>query len=187
MSIILECNYDQVKAACKHLRAALPKGKRDRNSAILELNFKPKEVQFSIIGAMYHFPVESNSFVKVLLPFAFIDSILKDWKGDNFLAVFKKGVVSYGGHAIESKRIKIVHLENQTKFDLPINYSELDLLRLESVHSSEELESMNLSGKIRKAREDLEEEISFVASRLSKYGVKREEIDTLVRRKLKDA
>jgi hypothetical protein len=184
MSIRLECNVDNIKEADKHLRVALPKSKKERAKAILEMNFKPQEVQLSVIGAMYRLRITSGCYVKVLLPFVFFDTIVKDWKGEVFAASFDNGVISFGGSSLESDAIKIVHPENQPKIDLPINYSDLDLLRSELQYSFEELKRMNLISKIDKARENLDEAIRITLSHLSVYGFKYDDIEKLVMDKI---
>jgi hypothetical protein len=186
MPIKLECGIDNIKEACKHLRVALPKSKKERAQAILELNFKPKEVHLSVIGAKYRLHIESECFSKVLLPFVILDTIVKDWKGDVFIASFDTGVVTFGGSALESDSIKIVHPENQPKIDLPINYSDLNLLQLEFQYSLEELGRMNLLSKIDKAKENLDNSVRVALSALSVYGVKYDDIEKIVREKIRN-
>jgi len=186
MSIKLECDIENIKEACKHLRVALPKSKRERSKAILEMNFKPKEVHLSVIGAKYRLRIEAECFTKVMLPFVILDTIVKDWKGDVFIASFDIGLVTFGGSALESDAIKIVHPENQPKIDLPINYSELNLLQLEFQYSYEELGRMNLLSKIDKAKEHLDESVRMALSALSVYGVKYDDIEKVVREKIRN-
>lgn len=64
MTIRLECNIENVKEADKHLKVALPKSKKERAKAILEMNFKPQEVQLSVIGAMYRLRIASGYYAK---------------------------------------------------------------------------------------------------------------------------
>ncbi len=155
MSIKLECGIDNIKEACKHLRVALPKSKKERVKAILEMNFKPREVHLSVIGATYRLQVESEVFTKVMIPFIYLDKIVKSCRGDVFIASFDTGVITYGEIILESHSIKIIHPENQPKIDLPINYSDIDLLHLESQYSYEELGRMGLLSKIDKAKKNL--------------------------------
>jgi hypothetical protein len=184
MSIILECDIENIKEACKHLRVALPKSKRERAKAILEMNFKPQEVQLSLIGAMYRLRISSGCYAKILLPFVFFDTIVKDWKAKIFFASFDNGVITFGGSSLESDAIKIIHPENQSKIDLPINYSEHDLLRLEFQYSYEELGRMNLLSQIDKAKENLDKSVRTTLSQLSVYGIKYDEIEKLIMEKI---
>jgi hypothetical protein len=184
MSIRLECGLVNIQEADKHHRVALPKSKKERAKAILEMNFKPQEVQLSVIGAMYRLRTSSGCYAKVLLPFVFFDTIVKDWKGEVFVASFDNGVITFGGSSLESDAIKIIHPENQPKIDLPINYSDLDLLRSELQYSFKELERMNLISKIDKARENLDEAIRISLSHLSVYGIKYDDIEKLIMEKI---
>jgi hypothetical protein len=186
MSIRLECGIENIKAACKHLRVALPKSKKERAQAILEMNFKPKEVYLTVIGATYRLHVESECFTKVLLPFVFFDKIVKSCSNNIFVLSFDRGVVTYGETTLESHSIKIIHPENQPKIDLPINYSDLNLLQLEFQYSYEELGRMNLLSKIDKAKENLDESIRTALSALSMYGIKYDDIEKIVREKIRN-
>lgn len=111
---------------------------------------------------------------------------MKNWKGEVFAASFDNGVVTFGGSSLESDAIKIVHLENQPKIDLPINYSDLDLLRSESQYSFEELKRMNLFSKIDKARENLDRSIRAALSELSVYGLKYDDIEKIIKEKIRN-
>ena len=168
------------------MRVALPKSKKERAQAILEMNFKPNEVHLSVIGAKYRLHIESECFSKVLLPFVILDTIVKDWKGDIFIASFDVGIVTFGGSALESDSIKIIHPENQPKIDLPINYSDLNLLQLEFQYSFEELGRMNLLLKIDKAKENLDKSVRMALSALSIYGIKYDDIEKIVREKIRN-
>jgi len=101
-----------------------------------------------------------------------------------FIALFDTGVVTFSGSALESDSIKIIHPENQPKIDLPINYSNLNLLQLEFQYSYEELDRMNLLSKIDKAKENLDESIRKALSALSVYGVKYDDLEKIVRGKI---
>ncbi len=110
--VVLECTIEELKAAFKHLHVALPKKKKLRGSIILEINFRPQEVEFSIVGAKYHFALESGAVAKVVMPYRFMEVILKEWKGPTFLAVFQEGLISFAGTTLESNLIKVVRSEN---------------------------------------------------------------------------
>lgn len=180
MPIVLECNTDRVKAACKHLRVALPKNKRDRATAVLEINFHPQEVKLTVIGATYRLGIQPGLFAKVLLPFVFFDKALKDWQAATFIASFENGLFTFGGTSMESEVIKVVHPENQPKIELAINSSDADFLALEYRYSIDELKRMNLLGRIDKAKDNLDGAIRNALGLLSAYGVRYTDLAGLV-------
>jgi hypothetical protein len=186
MSIKLECEYPDIKAACNHLRVALPRNKKERATVILEINIKPEEITLSIIGASYKIKTETGIYTKILFPFVYLDTIVNDWEKMIFVLKIDDGFIQHGGSVLESTAIRVIHPENQKKMDLPMNYSNLDILRLEFRYSLDEIRRMNLLEKLDKAKEELYKSVKSATAELSAYNVKYDDIEKIVREKIRN-
>ena len=91
---------------------------------MLEINFQPEQVQLSVLGAVYRLRAQPGIFAKVILPFSFFNKAVVDWRSPVFTASFEDGLATFGGTSLESEYIQVVHPENQTKIDHPINNTE---------------------------------------------------------------
>jgi len=181
MSIELRCKTEEVRAAIQFLRPALPSSRKELGRVMLEFSFKPNEVELSVIGASYHFKIENRVFAKVLMRFVPFERLVKTWNSPEFVIAIDKGAISYASTTIESAAIKVLHPENQLRIELPMNYTDIDLLRIERQYSYEELGRMNLLSNIDKAKDRAHKSIDDAMSYLAPYGIRREDVENLLR------
>jgi hypothetical protein len=182
MSIVFECNKNELLSAIKHLRVALPKGKKKRLGTILEMNILPGRAKLSIIGASYTLNCTSQTYTKVVLPFLYIVNLVKSWGKENFKMQIEDGLINCSTTTIQSSMIKIIHPENQRSIDLTMNYSKKDLINLRKTHSFDELERVNLLKIIEMVEEELENNLMKAYLLLKDFGVTLKDLEDFVKK-----
>ena len=180
MSVTISCRIKDIKAGMKHLKAALPKKKEQYNFAMIELTIRPDRLTMSTIGASYHFDCTADRFAKVILPAVVMAQIIKASKSETFKIECRQGEITFERAILSSGAIVLVHLENHSTIDLPMNYTAVDLLRLRKLHDAEELERMHVLDEVLTAEEDLADDISEAHILLGQYGVSEDDVRQLV-------
>lgn len=81
-------------------------------------------------------------------------------------------------------KIQNNHPENKVTLDLPLNYTDLDILKLRNQTSEKQLEIVNAKRLIEQAEKRLEINIELAYKTLKDYGVNKNEIIQLINKSL---
>ena len=129
-------------------------------------------VTFAVPGAVFPLECISQGVCKASVPFLHVVQIIKDSRVKETEIIITKGNLKINGVTIS---VKTTFLEDDNilrTIDLPINYTEADLIRLShNGYTYEELEFNNLHSKIDDALYNLDDNIFKAYKLLSQYGI----------------
>lgn len=153
-----------------------------KKSATIEIRVHPLYVTFHAVGFQEKLFCETKGVGAYTMSLEYFLQLLKDTQGEKIHPQFKDNGMYLGG--LFSKgvgyKIQCTHPENAVTLDLPINYRDVDLLRLRGKVTDEELELTNDSTIIEAAEERLEKNIHEALKVLKEYGVTKEDLINLV-------
>ena len=143
------------------------------------------EISITVPGAIFSLRCKTEGTCKATLRFLHFMQIIKDLRSDQVELIIKK----------DSMQIDTLSFPVQTTFfendsilrsiDLPINFTEADILKLESKgYTWEEIEFNKLDAQVELAEENLRKNLSEACSKLQVYGVTYEQLEEIVRAKL---
>jgi hypothetical protein len=182
--ITVICNISELRKAIKGLKPALPSSIREQRKLILELDIRPKLLIISIPGVSMKCPLENETFAKAFLPFSLFKEVVGSCKEDFLTLHIENGTLTIGKTSISSDKIALTHFENQTKIDLSVNYTPLEILSLRYTHSFDEIKRRNLHTLLGEAEEKLMKDLQRATNALSDYKVSFIEINALVQSKI---
>jgi len=163
-------NYQQLFDAVKRIQAIHVKTKKKQKDYLLELSFKPNQLEVNAIGISLKVECKSSFYIKLIVPFLSLRQLIDSLNLDQIELEFDNKYIELGNRRIESAFIKVEHPENHRNLKLVMNYSKLELLSLRDQYSENELETNNLLLKLKKAEIELEDNLTLAASALKDYG-----------------
>ena len=162
------------------IKAGLGKGKRSKVTTC-ELTFTDNKIEVTVPGAQFTIESRGIGAAKVTLPFFYLYDIIE--KSDKPVLE-----VSLGKNQMTINSLTIgvttTFFEDDRilrTIDIPLNYSDKDLLLLKkSKYTQEELAFNKLIPEIEEAERNLERNIEKAYQILKLYGIKKPEIKSLV-------
>ncbi|HEY0046384.1 MAG TPA: hypothetical protein VGB44_06715 [Flavobacterium sp.] len=156
-----------------------------KSHLILELTITDKLLTLVVPGARIEMYCETRSTCKATVGFMYFLDIVKTLKGKVVTCAVTDGTLEINGLKIKAETTFFSDDSILRSIKLPLNYSDRDLLRLESAgYTTEVLLFNKLHAQIEYAREKLAVQVSAASKALEVYGVKHKEIEELVLRKL---
>ncbi len=184
--ISFSCFKVEILEKIKRLRAnVLPRSKKAKMAATLEIRIQPQYVSLHITGGTEKLFCNTKGWGSFTLSLEYFYLILTDYSGTIFAPTFHDGEMQAGGLFTRGLGFKIqnAHPENKVTLDLPLNYTELDVLKLRN-KPSEQLTIVNADALVESAEQKLEYRIGKAFQELKCYGVTSQEIKELVEKHL---
>lgn len=155
---------------------------RLRKSATLEIRIQPQHVTFHIPGGEVKLYCSTKGWGSYTLSLEYFYMILTDYTGTVFAPTFKDGEMQAGGLFTKWLGFKIqnTHPENKPTLELPLNCSDVEILKLRNKMKSDQINITNAEVLIKKAELKLEKDIATAHKALSIYGVNLEDIKGIV-------
>jgi len=155
-------------------------------AATLEIRIQPQFVSFHISGGEIKLFCNTKGWGSFTLSLEYFFQVLTDYTGAVFSPTFKNGEMQAGGLFTKGLGFKIQnnHPENKVTLDLPLNYTDLDILKLRNQTSEKQLEIVNAKRLIEQAEKRLEINIELAYKTLKDYGVNKNEIIQLINKSL---
>lgn len=153
-----------------------------KKSATVEIRIQPLFVTFMTVGSQEKLFCDTKGFGAYTMSLEYFLQLLKDAPGEKVNPQFKNDGMYLGGVFSRGVQYKIqsTHPENTVSLDLPLNYRDVDLLRLRGKFTIEELELTNDGSIIDDAEERLNTNINLALKVLCEYGVNKSDLVTLV-------
>ena len=123
-----------------------------------EITIKTNEVIFVAIGVTRILYCHAAGPAKVSIPFLYLYDIVKRIRTFSTEIVIGEGVITISKVTVNAKTFFFKDDTILRSVNLPINYSENDILRLPEKHTSEELAFNNLDDLIRVTKSKIEKE-----------------------------
>ena len=153
-----------------------------KKSATVEIRIQPLFVTFLAVGSQEKLFCDTKGVGAYTMSLEYFLQLLEDTAGDKVNPQFKNDGMYLGGVFSRGVRYKIqsTHPENTVTLDLPLNYRDVDLLRLRGKFTREELELTNDGCIIEDAEERLNTNIDTALKILNEYGVNKVDLIALV-------
>ncbi len=166
---------------------SLQKGVK-RKKATIEIRVQPQYVSFHTLGGTVKLLCPTKGWGSYTLSLEYFYMILTDYSGDVFSPKFIDEGMEVGGLFTRGLgcAIEATHPENQPTFNLPINYTDVDILALPRKYTLPELKLTNAQLLVVEAEACLEERIRLAHKHLEPYGITIDELTRYVWRKIED-
>jgi len=170
--VTVRANSNKLIQTLRMVKAAVGKRSSKAISVNAEITITDGKITVAVPGAVFSLDCITHGVCKAIVPFLHFSQIIKDLKSKETEITITE----------ENLRINSVTISVRTTFieddgilrtiDLPINYTEADIIRLDkSGYTYEELEFNNLHSKIDLAWENLDENIWKAYELLKQYGI----------------
>ena len=165
----------------KHLKAVV-KGKSAKSlKMICEITITDGQAVFAIPGAIFTLVCKTQGVAKITVPFLYFWDIIKNHNSPDLTMKINKGEVTIGPITFMATTCFIENDRILRTIQLPINYTDADLLRLpKQGYTQEELEFNRMTKMIKEARSRLDARIAKAAGLFKDFGVTEEEIGAIV-------
>lgn len=166
---------------------SLQKGVK-RKKATIEIRVQPQYVSFHTLGATIKLLCSTKGWGSYTLSLEYFYMVLTDYSGDVFSPRFIDGGMEIGGLFTRGlgSTIQATHPENRPTVDLPINYTDVDILALQKKYSSPELSLTNSQVLVSEAESRLDERLRMAHKYLEPYSITLEELTRYVRGRIED-
>lgn len=181
--ITFACTKTELLKKLKRIRSFVqPKSEKARKATTLEIRIQPSFVSFNIPGGSEKIDCTTKGWASFTLSLEYFYQILMDHNSVEFSPVFSNGEMRVGGLITTGIGFKIqgTHPENKATLDLPLNYSDIDILKLRRKTKDAHLEIVNAKTIIDAAELILTTKIEEAFTALKFYGVSRDELKQLV-------
>ena len=183
-SITLPTN--ELKDAVSHLHKLLSKVKPKPSYPILDVIVKLDSIELHLVGMSRTLKILNKNIFSFTIPFNEMYYIALGETSTEISMKVSNGAIQAGNRECTSDHIKLIHPENLTPIDLPMNTSALDILSLRHKHSSEELQQNNYLELVEKYEEKIPSNVYAALEFLSKYGITKNELSKMIDKKIKE-
>jgi hypothetical protein len=178
------CKKKDIVAAIQFLAPALPEPKAIKGKLVCELEFDKDRLKITIPGASSYCAAEYNKIVKAFVPYLVLVQFLNDWSEEDFTVSIEREQICAGRMHVESELIRIAEPTQQRNIDLTMNYSTLDILKMGELFSKDEIKRKNFYDELIMTQYKMKDDIFDAETLLSKYGIKYDELQRIVRQKI---
>lgn len=177
---------EQIFQVLKLIKASLGKGKQFK-TATCELTFSDNKIAIAVPGAQFNVESDGLGAAKVTLPFSYLYDIIEK-SSKHFLEIsIERDQMTINSLTIAASTTFFEDDRILRTIDIPLNYSDKDLLLLRNGrYTKEELEFNKLIPKIELAEENLMKNIDKAYQLLKQYGLKKSELSAIVNKSLDD-
>jgi hypothetical protein len=183
--VTVRANTQKLLQTLKQVNGAV--GKRSARTLAItsEITVTDGKITIAIPGAIFSLVCINLGTCKASVPFLHFLEVAKEFKAPVTEIIFIEGAIILNTITLFGKT---TFFEDDTilkTIDLPINYSEVELIRLSiNGYTIEELEFNNLKPKIDKALERLDAKLDIAYLLLKQYGVTHQDIEQITKKRL---
>lgn len=153
--------------------------------ATCEITLTNGLVTLAIPGAVFNMNAETKGTAKATLPFSKLYSIIDHHSYEEIRVEFLDQLLIFGSVQAKAQTTFFLTDKILRTIRLPINYTDLDLLRLKTEgYTKEELDFNNLTGMIEQAERRVYYNIRRAAGYLREYGIMPKEIKSFLMERL---
>ncbi len=166
---------------------AKPYGRANKSnrSLILEITVTNQKVTLVTPGARFEIYCETRGTCKATVGFFYFIDIIKSVKAKQTVCVITEDWIEINGLKVSAQTTFFADDSILRSINLPLNFTDWHLLRLESQgFTEEELRFNKLHQQIQQAKKTFSKTIRQAHERLRIYGVTHDELEELVKRKL---
>lgn len=146
----------------------------------LKVVVQPHEIELSSYGVSFSVACETEGFADIFVPYNLMLAIAQTEKSETIKFVFEEGKMLAGHLEFHSKEIRVNTWFSSAEIVLPLNFRNIDLLRMERKYTPEELSEQRLLLLLAKAHEKLNDDIEAAFRILRAYDVTAEKLRALV-------
>jgi len=181
----IEANKTKLLETLKKFKPALPNVRRQPIYITCELTVIDSNITFTIPGVQISMSCKTLGTCKCTFTFSHFYQIINDFKGKIVDITIKNENMQIGGVSIDVKTTFFKDDNILRTINLPIDYQDIDLLRLErDGYTWQEITFNNLAGKVVTAESRLKRNIAGAYKCLKGYRVSREEIIKMAEAKI---
>lgn len=153
-----------------------------RKQTALEINCVFNTVTFSIPGAAVKRNCKTEGIGAYTVSLEYFFLLLRDHKKETIEVILKDGELKVGNATVSGVILgtKVQHPENLKVIDLPINYTDSDLLNLPLKYTDAVIDFAQAGWMIKEAQERMEKEINKAHALLKSYGVEKNDLQKIV-------
>lgn len=184
-NVIVLANTQKLLQTLKQVNGAI--GKRSARTVAItsEITVTDCKITIAVPGAIFSIECLTDGTCKASVPFLQLLEVVKDFKTRNTGIIITEGCIKLN---TVSLLCKTTFFEDDTilkTIDLPINYTDAELIRLSvNGYTSEEIEFNNLKPKIEKAHVNLNKNLLNAYLLLKQYGVTFEGLEQITKERL---
>ena len=178
-------NTNKLIQTLRHVRGAVGKGSKRTMALNAEITVTDGKFTIAVPGAIFSSDCTTKGTCKFIVSLLHFSQITKDSKTKETEITITDGTLKINSVTISVKTTFIEDDSILRTIDLPINYTEADLIRLShNGYTYEELEFNNLHFKINDALVNLDDNTYKAYSLLKQYGIDYVELNKMVNEKL---
>ncbi len=167
------------------VKGSLKATSKNARKTVCEITITDGLVKLASPGALFEMPCVTRGTCKFTISVLYLNDIIKTNKEEEIKIIVGEKSITLGKLTVP---VQAIFFEDDTvlrTIDLPLNFTDADLLRLNrSVYTAEELAFNKLEKKIAKASEALDTNMMKAESLLKKYGVNYADVVLMVNSKL---
>lgn len=179
--IPIKINLQELLITLDRVKSAILLGPERSEDVICEITVSADNLQFVVPGA--EFEVSCKSFGECKASFCFLHfmQIIESFEIKELILIFSEGFVKIGSFSLPAKTAFLDTISKFRTIQLPINYTDLDLLLLSEIgYTSDEINFYGLSQKVFKAKRIFQENLDEAHKILSMYGVRYKDLNEFV-------
>lgn len=174
--------YNELKKTSKILG---PKSKWTQFT-VIELTITDNLLTLVIPGSRFEIQCETNSTAKATIGFFYFRDIIKNWTDKNIECFITENTITVGVTSFKAQSTFFESDRILRSIDLPLNYSDFHLLRLEHHgFTKEEIEFNGLDFEVHQAKKNLKSNVTKITDLLKIYGITAFELEELLNHKIK--
>jgi hypothetical protein len=184
--VTIKANTKQLIQTLKFVKKGVSRNSAKAKTTTCEITVIDGKAAFAVPGAVFSLPCTTQGTCKATVPFLHFTEIIKSSKTTETEITITEGYLKTGIVTISAKTTFFKDDSILRTIDLPINYTDGDILRLseDTRYTVEELEFNKLVSKIGKANDNLKDNLMVSYKSLKQYGVTYDELADLVEIKL---
>jgi len=184
--VTFKIDTKEFKSTLKKMQVAFPgRSRAVRKAAFCEITLKSNKLELIVPGILYTIPAITSGTAKIVVPFFHLITLVNSYNNDFLEFSIVPGELNIDNFSLG---VKTTFFEDDSilrSIHLPMNYSDVDILRLLAKgYTQEELDFNRISPAIDKARKSLISNIKAAMKILQPYGVTQEDLKELVTRRL---
>jgi hypothetical protein len=179
--ISFKVDMKEFKRVIKFLKVPFKGKKANYYKTSCELTLIDGKVTFAVPGAVTYMFCETKGTAKATLPVSALIDFIENHSHDKIVVEFLDGKINFASTSIKAQTWFFKNDAILRTIQLPINYTDFDLLKLKNQdYTKEELDFNNLSKSIADAEKRLIVAINKAYSILHYYKVKKYELRELI-------
>ena len=159
--------------------------KKGFDTTICNLRVMPGGVEISTPGIARSIHGETEGLYEFLVPIKILFAYSSSSTNPTMSFVFRDGQMECDRSLYSSPMIKIKNWQSTPIDELPMNYTDTDVIKLAYKKGADYLEENNLQDVYKKALNNMEVDIHSVIEVLSKYELKKQDVRDLIEYRLK--